>query len=53
MPDLGSYSVYVLSSYAVSLSLLALLVWVTLRASSKMKAELDVIEARREAKRNG
>lgn len=53
MPDLGSYSVYVLSAYAVSLGLLAVLVWASLRASAKVRAELEVIEARREAKRNG
>lgn len=51
MPDLGSYSVYVLSAYAVSLSLLVLLVLSTLRQSAQVRAELAVIEARRENRR--
>lgn len=51
MPDLGSYSVYVLSAYAVSLSLLVLLVLSTLRQSAQVRAELAVIEARREDRR--
>ncbi len=51
MPDLGSYSVYVLSAYGVSLSLLVLLVLSTLRQSAHVRAELAVIEARRENRR--
>lgn len=51
MPDLGSYSVYVLSAYGVSLSLLVLLVLSTLRQSAQVRAELAVIEARRENRR--
>ncbi|MFT4619810.1 MAG: heme exporter protein CcmD [Sulfitobacter sp.] len=51
MPDLGSYSVYVLSAYGVSLSLLVLLVLSTLRQSAQVRAELAVIEARREDRR--
>ena len=53
MPELGSYSVYVLSAYGVSLTLLAALVMMTLRKSGKVKAELAKIEARREAQRHG
>ena len=53
MPDLGSYSIYVLSAYGVSIALLVLLVLGTLRRSGQVRAELAVIEARREAKRNG
>ncbi len=51
MPDLGSYSVYVLSAYGVSLSLLVLLVLSPLRQSAQVRAELAVIEARRENRR--
>lgn len=51
MPDLGSYSVYVLGAYGVSLSLLVLLVLSTLRQSAQVRAELAVIEARREDRR--
>lgn len=57
MPDLGSYSVYVLSAYAVSLVLLGLIIAVSLARSARVKAELSEVEARRDAarevKRNG
>ena len=57
MPDLGSYSVYVLSAYAVSLVLLGLIIAVSLARSAQVKAELSEVEARRDAarevKRNG
>ena len=47
MPDLGKYAVEVMSAYAVSLMLLALLVWVSVargrRArSALLQAELEV-----------
>jgi heme exporter protein D len=48
MPDLGSYAVYVLSSYAVSLALIVALVAVSLRRSRKVRAELEQIEGRRD-----
>ncbi len=51
IPDLGKYANAVLSSYAVSLLLLALLVWVSVRRARKVKAELDKVEAR--GKTNG
>lgn len=51
MPDLGSYSVYVLSAYGVSFALLALIIFTSLRRSAKTLAELSDIEARRDAAR--
>ena len=51
MPDLGSYSVYVLSAYCVSFVLLALIIFTSLRRSAKTLAELSDIEARRDAAR--
>ncbi|MCH2095099.1 MAG: heme exporter protein CcmD [Rhodobacteraceae bacterium] len=46
MPDLGKYAAAVLSSYAVSLALLAVLVWVSVRRARRVKAELDKVEMR-------
>ena len=46
IPDLGSYAVYVLGSYAVSLLAIAILIWVSMRRSRKVRAELDRIEER-------
>jgi heme exporter protein D len=46
MPDLGSYGVYVLSSYAVSLGLIALLVWFSVARARRVRAQLDEIERR-------
>ena len=51
IPDLGKYAVYVLSSYAVSLALIAILVWLSVRRARKMRAQLDAVEQR--IKRNG
>lgn len=51
MPDLGSYSDYVLSAYGVSFVLLALIIFTSLRRSAKTLAELSDIEARRDAAR--
>ena len=48
MPDLGKYAASVLSAYGVSLALLAGLVWLSLRAGSKARTEMQAIEARRE-----
>ncbi|MCC1492577.1 heme exporter protein CcmD [Cognatishimia sp. F0-27] len=46
MPDLGSYAQYVLSSYAVSLVLIVVLVAMSMHRARKVKAELEAIEAR-------
>lgn len=51
IPDLGKYAGYVLSSYAVSLLLIGVLVWLSWRRSRRIKAELDEIETR--GRRNG
>lgn len=51
MPDLGKYADAVLSSYAVSLVLLMVLVWVSVRRSKRIKAQLQDIEMK--VKRNG
>ncbi|MBO6867726.1 MAG: heme exporter protein CcmD [Thalassococcus sp.] len=51
MPELGKYAGAVLSSYAVSLVLLAVLVLLSLLRARKVKAELDQIENR--SKPNG
>jgi heme exporter protein D len=44
MPDLGKYADAVLSSYAVSLVLLVVLVFFSLRRSRKVKDQLDALE---------
>ncbi|WP_137702045.1 heme exporter protein CcmD [Marimonas lutisalis] len=49
--ELGKYAEAVLSSYAVSLVLIFSLVWLSLRRSRKVKAQLDEVEVRR--KQNG
>ncbi len=46
MPDLGKYAVEVLSSYGVSLGLLAVLVIASVLRARKVKAQLDEVEAR-------
>ena len=51
IPDLGKYAVYVLSSYAVSLLLIAALVGLSVLRARRVKAELDKVEAR--IKRDG
>lgn len=51
MPELGKYAITVLSSYAVSLILLALLVAFSIRRARKVRAELERIEERQ--KKNG
>jgi len=51
MPDLGKYAVEVLSSYGVSLGLLAVLVIASVLRARKVKAQLDEVEAR--SKRDG
>ncbi len=47
MPDLGKYADTVLSSYAVSIVLLVIMVALSLRASRKARAELEKVEGRR------
>lgn len=51
MPDLGKYAVEVLSAYAASLVLLAVLILLTLRRGRAARAELREIEA--EVKQDG
>ncbi|MDO9637439.1 MAG: heme exporter protein CcmD [Pseudotabrizicola sp.] len=46
IPDLGRYAVAVLSSYGVSLLLLAALVALTLWQGRRVKRQLDEVEAR-------
>ena len=46
MPDLGKYAGAVLSAYAVSLLLIAVLVALSLWRARRVKAELARIEAR-------
>ncbi len=50
MPDLGKYAVWVLSAYGVSLLLLAGLVVTTVWTGRRVRAELDAVEADREAR---
>jgi heme exporter protein D len=47
MPELGAYATEVLSAYAVTLVLLAVLVGASLRRGAKVKALLKAAEARR------
>ncbi len=47
MPELGKYASTVLSAYGVSLVLLIGLVWWSIRAAKKARAELEKVEARR------
>jgi len=49
IPELGKYAGAVLSSYGVSLALLALIVWTSLRRSARVKRALDEIETRRKS----
>nr|WP_025056519.1 heme exporter protein CcmD [Sulfitobacter noctilucicola] len=51
MPELGKYAVEVLSAYAVSLTLLAGLVWLSLRRGKAARAALKAVET--EADKNG
>lgn len=47
MPELGKYAATVLSAYAISLSLLAAIVLLSLWQSRRMKHRLDAAEERR------
>ena len=51
MPDLGKYAIEVLSAYAASLTLLAALIYLTLRRGRTARRALAEIEA--ETKANG
>lgn len=51
MPDLGKYAEAVLSSYAVSILLIAVLIAVSVRRSNRVKNELQEIE--KKVKSNG
>lgn len=51
MPDLGKYAVEVISAYAASLVLLAVLIGLTLRRGRAARAALQQIE--RETRKNG
>lgn len=46
MPDLGPYGFYVLTSYGATLTVLAALVGLSLRAGARAKRELDALETR-------
>jgi heme exporter protein D len=46
MPELGKYAFAVLSSYAVSLGLIALLVGLTLRRARRVRRALARVEER-------
>ncbi|MEY3004332.1 MAG: hypothetical protein RLZZ491_1508 [Pseudomonadota bacterium] len=48
MPNLGSYGVYVLSSYAVSLVLLAAIVVASVWQARRVRARLHEVESRRD-----
>lgn len=51
MPELGKYAVEVLSAYAISLGMLAVLVFLSLRRGRAARAALEAVEA--EARRDG
>jgi heme exporter protein D len=44
IPDLGKYAEAVLSSYAVSILLIAVLIAVSVRRSNRVKKELQEVE---------
>jgi heme exporter protein D len=44
MPDLGRYAEAVLSSYAVTIALLAVLIVLSVRRSNRVKKELQEVE---------
>ncbi len=53
VPELGRYATVVLSSYAVTLGLLALLIGWTFGRGARVKAALAEIEARHGSARHG
>lgn len=48
MPDLGQYAGYVLSSYAVTLCLLAAIILGSIRQARRVRARLEAVENRRD-----
>ncbi len=46
MPDLGKYAEAVLSSYAVSIVLLLVLVWLSVRRAKRIKRQLQDVESK-------
>ena len=48
MPDLGDYAAAVLSSYAVTIALLAGFVWFSFWQARRARARLDRIEGRKD-----
>ena len=52
IPELGKYAAEVLSSYAVSLGLLAGLAWLSIWRGQKVKKRLEALE-KKAKKRNG
>ncbi len=44
MPDLGKYAFEVLTAYAASIAVLAVLIGVSLRRSRRVKAALEAVE---------
>lgn len=54
MPDLGKYANAVLSSYAVSIGLIVVLVVLSLWRARRIRVELDRVEARvQKERKNG
>jgi heme exporter protein D len=51
MPDLGKYAEAVLSSYAVSILMIVVLVLLSVRRSNRVKKELQEVESK--VKSNG
>ncbi|MDQ2095282.1 heme exporter protein CcmD [Rhodalgimonas zhirmunskyi] len=47
MPELGKYAEAVLSSYAISLGLIAVLIVASIIRSRRVKAQLEEVETRR------
>ena len=48
MPDLGKYAVYVLSSYAVTIGLLAAIILASIWQARRVRARLEAVENRRD-----
>lgn len=48
MPDLGKYAFYVLSSYAVTLGLLAVVILLSIWQARRVRARLEEVENRRD-----
>lgn len=46
MPELGKYAAEVLSSYAISILILAGLCWLSIGRARRVRAELEIIEKR-------